>query len=41
MGHPVRAISRQFGDVNARYRGFAQNRVQFLLPCALGNLFLT
>ncbi|WP_370362717.1 IS5 family transposase [Paracoccus sp. FO-3] len=38
--HPFRAIKRQFGHVNTRYRGLAKNRAQIFTLFALGNLFL-
>ena len=37
--HPFRVIKRQFGYVNARYRGLAKNTAQIHTLSALTNLW--
>lgn len=38
--HPFRMNKRQFGHVEARYRGLAKNTAQLLTPSALANLWM-
>ena len=39
-GHPFRVIKRQFGHVNARYRGLAKNGSQLVTLFALSTLWM-
>ena len=40
VGHPLRVIKRQFGDVKSRYPGLMKNAAQVVTLFALANLYM-